>query len=138
MDSTTNQEHIVRGFAPVVVGTSVRVERGSGVVLMARNDLSVRQGGGQWLMTAGHLDVRQGGGAALVARTARVDRGFVGALFAWHAELAPETRVLLRATPAVMIAGAAGFLAGCLVGSARRRSRRRRNAERDLHYTPRP
>jgi hypothetical protein len=60
----------------------------------------------------GDLDVRQGGGGALVAKNARIGEGFVAVLAAWNATLAPGARVLLRVTPAVSLAAAAGFIAG--------------------------
>ena len=111
---------VSQGFFPVVMGGDVRVERGGGLAFLAGRQLTVQQGGGQWLVSANHLDVRQGGGAALIAKTARVEQGFVAVLFAWHAQIAPGARVLLRWTPAVTLAAAAGFLAGWGVGRRKR------------------
>jgi len=111
-----------RGFFPVVAGNDVHVERGGGVMFLARRHLSIEQGGGQWLISAGTLDVRQGGGAALIAKQAQVSEGNVGVLIAGHATIAPNARVLLRATPAVALAAVVSFAAGWLLGQ-RGRSR---------------
>jgi len=113
---------ISRSFSPLVLGENVHVERGGGIAFLARQHLTVEQGGGQWLVSAGNLDIRQGGGAALIARTARVESGFVGALVAQNVHLAPGARVLLRVTPAVTMAAALGLAAGWLL-RGRRRSR---------------
>jgi hypothetical protein len=112
----------MRGFFPVVAGNDVHVERGGGVVFLARRHLTIEQGGGQWLVSAGALDVRQGGGAALIAKEAHMSQGTVGVLIAGRATIAPGARVLLRATPAVALAAVAGFAAGWLFGQ-RGRSR---------------
>ena len=105
-----------RGFFPVVTGNDVHVERGGGMVFVAKRHLSIEQGGGQWLVSAGTLDVRQGGGAALIAKEAQVSKGNVGVLIAGHATFAPGARVLLRATPAVALAAVTSFAAGWLIG----------------------
>ena len=105
---------VTRGFFPFVAARDVRVEQGGGVVFFARRNLAIERGGGQWPLSAGNLNVHQGGGAALVARNAWVKDGFVGMLVAWNATLAPGARVLLRVTPAVSLAAAAGFVAGWL------------------------
>ena len=105
-----------RGFFPVVAGSDVHVERGGGLLFLARRHLSIEQGGGQWLVSAGTLDVRQGGGAALIAKEAQVSEGNVGVLIAGRATIAPGARVLLRATPAVALAAVASFAAGWLFG----------------------
>jgi hypothetical protein len=105
-----------RGFFPVVAGEDVHVERGGGIVFLARRHLTIEQGGGQWLVSTGTLDVCQGGGAALIAKEAHVSEGNVGVLIAGRATIAPGARVLLRATPAVAVAAAASFAVGWLVG----------------------
>ena len=105
-----------RGFFPVVTGKDVHVERGGGLVFVAKRHLSIEQGGGQWLVSAGTLDVRQGGGAALIAKEAQVSRGNVGVLIAGRATIAPGARVLLRGTPAVALAAVASFVAGWVFG----------------------
>jgi hypothetical protein len=125
-DRTTDQRRIARSFTPFVLGEHVHLERGGGIAFVAKQHLTVERGGGQWLASAGNLDIHQGGGAALVAKTARVESGFVGALVAWNVHLAPEVRVLLRVTPAVSIATALGFVAGWLL-RGRRRSHPRLN-----------
>jgi hypothetical protein len=122
-DRTTDQRSIARSFSPFVLGENVHVERGCGLAFIARQHLTVERGGGQWLASAGNLDIRQGGGAALVAKTARVESGLVGALVAWNVHLAPGARVLLRVTPAVSIATALGFAAGWLLRGRRRSTR---------------
>jgi hypothetical protein len=116
-DRTVNKR-----FSPFVIGENVRVERAGGIAFIARKQLTVERGGGQWLVSTGNFDIRQGGGATLVAKTARMESGFIGALMAWNVHLAPGTRVLLRVTPAVSIAAAAGLVAGWLI-RGRRRSR---------------
>lgn len=103
-----------RGFFPVVAGNDVHVERGGGLLFLAKRHLSIEQGGGQWFVSGGTLDVRQGGGAALIAKEAHVSEGYVGVLIAGRATIAPGSRVLLRATPAVAFAAVAGFAAGWL------------------------
>jgi hypothetical protein len=105
-----------RGFFPVVAGNDVHVERGGGVMFLAKRQLSIEQGGGQWLVSAGTLDVRQGGGAALIAKEAHVTDGNVGVLIAGRATIAPGARVLLRATPAVAVAAVASFAIGWMFG----------------------
>lgn len=105
-----------RGFFPVVAADDVHVERGGGLVFLAKRHLSIEQGGGQWLISGGTLDVRQGGGAALIAKDAQVSEGNVGVLIAGRATIAPGARVLLRATPAVAVAAVASFAAGWLLG----------------------
>jgi hypothetical protein len=122
-DRTTDQCRIARSFSPFVVGENVHVERGGGIAFIAKQQLTVERGGGQWLVSGGNLDIRQGGGVALVARTARVESGSVGALVAWNVHLAPGVRVLLRATPAMSIATVLGFVAGWML-RGRRRSHR--------------
>ncbi|HEY7186126.1 MAG TPA: hypothetical protein VH436_06230 [Vicinamibacterales bacterium] len=109
----------MRGFFPVVAGNDVRVERGGGIIFLAKRHLSIEQGGGQWLLSTGTLDVRQGGGAALIAKEAHVSEGNVGVLIAGRATIAPGARVLLRVTPAVALAAVAGFAAGWLFGHRR-------------------
>ena len=109
-----------RGFFPVVAGRDIHVERGGGIMFLARRHLSLEQGGGQWLVSTGTLDVRQGGGAALIAKEAQVSEGNVGVLIAGRATIAPGARVLLRATPAVALAAVASFAAGWLFGHHRR------------------
>lgn len=109
-------QRATRGFFPVVAGNDVHVERGGGVMFLAKRHLSIEQGGGQWLISAGKLDVRQGGGAALIAKEAQVTDGNVGVLIAGRATIAPGARVLLRATPAVALAAVASFAAGWLLG----------------------
>ena len=122
-DRTTDQRRISRSFTPFVIGENVRVERGGGVAFIARQHLTVERGGGHLLASAGDLDIRQGGGTLLVARTARVESGFVGMLAAWNADLAPGARVLLRVTPAMSIAAALGFAAGWLLRGRPRSTR---------------
>jgi len=124
MDSTdrTDDTVVARGFFPFVSGENVRVERGGGVAFIARQHLTVARGGGHCFVSGGNLDIVQGGGTALVARTASVRSGFVGALMAWNVRLEPGARVLLRVTPAVTLAAAAGFAAGWLL-RGRRKSR---------------
>ena len=125
MNATTEvhePRRVTRGFFPVVAGNDVHVERGGGVMFLARRHLSIEQGGGQWLVSAGTLDVRQGGGAALIAKDAHVSQGNVGVLIAGRATIAPGARVLLRATPALAVAAVASFAAGWLMGQ-RGRSR---------------
>lgn len=109
-----------RGFFPVVAGQDVHVQQGGGVIFLARRNLSIEQGGGQWLLGGGDLSVQQGGTAAMIARSARVERGFVGALIAGRVELGPGARVLLQGSAAVAAAAAAAFAAGWLAGSRRR------------------
>jgi len=108
--------HATRGFFPVVAGNDVHIERGGGVVFVAKRHLSIEQGGGQVFVSAGTLDVRQGGGAALVAKEAHVSQGYVGVLIAGRATIAPGARVLLRGTPAVALAAVASFATGWLFG----------------------
>jgi hypothetical protein len=126
-DRTAKQREVIRGFVPFVAGENVHVERAGGIAFMARKHLTVERGGGQWFVSAGNLDIRQGGGTALVARTARVDRGVIGALVAWNVHLAPGARVLLRVTPAVSVAAAVGFAAGWLLSGRRRSARNRQD-----------
>src|SRR5262245_27439856 len=109
-----------RGFFPIVAGNDVHIERGGGVVFVARRHLSIEQGGGQVLVSAGTLDVRQGGGAALVAKEAQVSQGIVGVLIAGRATIAPGARVLLRGTAAVALAAVGSFAAGWLFGHSGR------------------
>ena len=132
MDSPdpTAYRNVTGRFVPFVVGENVRVERGGGIALIARNNLSIERGGGHWLVSAGNLEIRRGGGTALVARTARMDRGVIGALVAWNVHLAPGARVLLRATPAVSVAAAVGFVAGWLLRGRRKSARNRPVVER--------
>ena len=113
MDSSERTTN--RRFSPFVISENVRVERGGGFAFIAKNQLTVERGGGQWFLSAGNLDVRQGGAATLVARTSRIESGFVGVLAAWNVHLAPGARVLLRVTPAVSVALAVGFAAGWLL-----------------------
>jgi hypothetical protein len=105
-----------RGFFPVVAGNDVHVERGGGIMFLARRHLTVEQGGGQWLVSGGTLDVRQGGGAALIAKEAHVSQGNVGVMIAGRATIAPGARVLLRGAPALALAAVAGFAAGWVSG----------------------
>jgi hypothetical protein len=105
-----------RGFFPVVTGDDVHIERGGGMVFVAKRHLSIERGGGQVLASAGTLDVRQGGGVALIAKEAQVSQGNVGLLIAGRATIAPGARVLLRGTPAVALAAAASFAAGWVLG----------------------
>ncbi|HKE85228.1 MAG TPA: hypothetical protein VKB50_15805 [Vicinamibacterales bacterium] len=113
---TREPRRATRGFFPVVAGNDVQVERGGGLMFLARRHLSIEQGGGQWLVSGGTLDVRQGGGAALIAKEALVSKGNVGVLIAGRATIAPGSRVLLRATPTVALAAVASFAAGWLFG----------------------
>jgi hypothetical protein len=113
-------QRAMQGFFPIVAGRDVRVERAGGVAFLARRSLTVQQGGGQWLIAGGDLRIQQGGGAALIAKRAHVERGFVAALFGWNVTIAPGSRVLLRAAPAVAMAAASGFLLGWLVGRSGR------------------
>jgi hypothetical protein len=105
-----------RGFFPIVTGNDVHIERGGGMVFVAKRHLSIEQGGGQVLASAGTLDVRQGGGVALIANEAHVSQGNVGVLIAGRATIAPGARVLLRATPTVALAAVASFAAGWVLG----------------------
>jgi hypothetical protein len=119
-----------RGLFPVVSGNDVHVERAGGVIFFAKRHLSVQQGGGQWFVSTGRLDVRQGGGAALIAKEAQVSEGMVGVLIAGRATMAAGARVLVRATPAVVLAAVAGFAAGWLSGRRERSSRGQGEARR--------
>ena len=115
-EHAVDERRAERGFFPVVFGRDVHVQQGGGLIFLAKENLSVRQGGGQWMLCGGDLSVEQGGCAAMVARHARVDRGFVAAIIAGNVELGAGARVLLRATPALAAASAAAFLAGWLLG----------------------
>ena len=118
------------GLFPVVSGNDVHVERAGGIIFFARQHLSVQQGGGQWFVSTGRLELRQGGGAALIAKEAQVSEGTVGVLIAGRATMASGARVLVRATPAVALAAAAGFAAGWLFGHRGPSSRRQGDARR--------
>ena len=113
---------VTRGFFPIVTGNDVHVERAGGMIFFAKQHLSVQEGGGQWFVSTGALDVRQGGGGALIAKEAQVSQGFVGVLIAARATMGPGARVLIRATPAVALAAAAGFAVGWLFGHRGRSS----------------
>jgi hypothetical protein len=109
-----------RGFFPAVIGKNVEAREAGAAAFIAGKSLHLEQGGGQWLVSLGNMDVRRGGGAVLAGRTVRLEQGFVGCLVAGKAEIGQGARVLVRATPALALAAAAGFIGGLLIGRNRR------------------
>lgn len=124
MSETDRPQQVVRqGFFPAVIGEDVRVERGGGMLFVAKQNLTISQGGGQWLIAGRDQTIEQGGGAILLSRQARVSKGFVGLLVAQRVTLEDGARALFAPTLPVAVAALAGFALGALAGRRRRSGR---------------
>ena len=97
----------------------MHIERGGGAFLIARRDMHVKQGGGQWLVAVGNQTIDQGGGAVLVSSRARVSNGFVGVAIAGRVSFEGTARALVSVSLPMIVAAAAGFGLGLLLGRRR-------------------
>jgi hypothetical protein len=80
----------------VVSGKDTALTMAAAVVVPTLGDVRIDKGGAQWVVAAGDVSIDKGGCVAAVAPSVRVDRGGVGVVLAWKAEIGEGTRVLLR------------------------------------------
>jgi hypothetical protein len=94
----------------------VNLNWSSANVLAAGSEIHMQYAGAQLVAAGGRIRMSNSLAAALVTRSAHVDRGFIGLLVTGKAELAEGTRVLLR--PGGAAAMGAGFAGGLLLSAA--------------------
>ena len=126
----TSHVRVRRGFFPFVVGETVDVRQAGGNVFVSSTDLTLIQGGGNFLASGRDLSIREGGGgiivagrdvtieeggsALLMARSATVSNGFVGAVLSRSVSVEGDARVL--ATPKEAAAFGAAAAVTLLLG----------------------